>query len=250
MSQHASWKVALAAAVVLGMVGGQTCAAQCTTPDVPLGGIWLYPVWTSHFSMTVVNLTDYQLRSTLRSSTPSPVVTSDEAYPYPFQNLMDPISIAPYRSALWKSGYSGAFGPQRYGGRIRFQLSTAAGARSFDVNFATQAARGAAVGRGTWIALSQVKFTPVTNEPWCLNSFCGGVWSTPWMDPIDVSLGWNYNMHNVMTLTTPDLVVALYSPDNLNIVLVVRQTHGGNDYAPLLDFVDNDGRSVPGDCNN
>jgi hypothetical protein len=251
MSQHASWKAALAAAVVLGIVGGQTCAAQtCPSSNVPLGGIWMYGTFSTNFSMTVVNLTDYQLTSTPRASVPIPVYASED-YPYPFQNLMEPISVAPYRSVLWKSGYSGSLlDPQRYAGRIRFQLSTAVGTRSFEVNFATQAARGAVPGRGTWIALSQVKFAPVTDEPWCRNSFCGGVWSTPWMDPIGVDLGWDYNMHNVMTLTTHDLVVALYSPDNLSIVLVVRQTHGDNDYAPLLDFVDNDGRSVPGDCNN
>lgn len=208
------------------------------------------PVVATHFSMTVVNLTDRQLTSTSRSATPSPVISSDEAYPYPFQHLSDPISIAPYRSALWKSGYSGMWGPQHYDGRIRFALNTTAWSHSFDIDFIAQKARGAAVGRGTWIALTQVKISPVTNESWCNGVFCGGVWSTPWMDPLAVNLGWNYNMHNLMTLTTPELVVALYTPDNLNLVLVVRETRGADYYRWIVDFVDNDGTAVPGDCNH
>jgi hypothetical protein len=253
MFANAIWKSAAATAVLLGIIGGvQTGSAQCTYPDVKAGGIWLYPT-TRHFSMTIVNLTAYELTSVPRSMTPTPVtVYNGDTYPYPFQNLLDPIRIAPYRSALWKSGYSGVL-PQSYDGRLRFTLATpTTWTHSFEVGFAKQSGHGTLGRDGTWINLAQTKVAPgATNDVWCANSnFCGGVWSTPWMAPVHSTFTtWNYNMHNVMTLTSPEFVVSLYSPDNLSLVLVVRETNHDVYHGNLLDWIDNDGSTVPGDCN-
>ena len=44
---------------------------------------------------------------------------------------------------------------------------------------------------------------------------------------------------------------SLYSPDNLNVVLVIRDGHAGTDTytGTKLDWVDNGGGTVPGSCN-
>ncbi|HEY3441247.1 MAG TPA: hypothetical protein VGK29_10865 [Paludibaculum sp.] len=251
MFANATWKSAAATAVLLGIMGGVQTGSACTYPDVRAGGIWLYPTAT-HFSMTIVNLTPYDLTSVTRSMTPNPVkVYNGDTYPYPFQNLLDPIRIAPYRSALWKSGYSGAALPQSYDGRLRFSLAMSTLTHSFEVGFAKQSGHFTMGRDGTWINLAQTKVEPATNDVWCAAStFCGGVWSTPWMAPVHSTLTtWNYNMHNLMTLTSPEFVVSLYSPDNLNIVLVVRETNNDDYHGNLLDWVDNGGSTVPGDCN-
>ena len=82
------------------------------------------------------------------------------------------------------------------------------------------------------------------------NSTAYGRWATPVND---------YKMHNVMTLIGHDIMVTLYSGDNNNATIVVQQLYAWDDKGPLwddataytykgnqLDFVDNDGYSVPG----
>jgi nitrogenase subunit NifH len=75
-----------------------------------------------------------------------------------------------------------------------------------------------------------------------------GRWATPLNDN---------KMHNVMTLISPEVMVTLYSTDNVNATIVVQQLRGSDSNGILwddcgaykgnqLDFVDNGSTSVPG----
>lgn len=242
MFGNASWKFALAAAGIFGIVASQICTAQnCHYPeDVQMGGIWVYPADRQNITLTIINLTPYELTSTPRSAMGSvALVVYGDSWVYPFQRNMEPITVAPYRTVIWKEGYAGPFYKPHFWGHIRFALSTPLWAHSFDVAMTVQNPEGW-TDQGTWISLQNSS----VNDTWCAAGvFCGGVWATPRM------IG-HYDMHNIMTLTSPDLVVALYSPDNLKIVLVVREATGDQYDGWMLDWVDNGGSSVPGDCNN
>jgi hypothetical protein len=232
------------------------CSAQCKyLDDVVQGGIWLYPTPFTNWSMTIINLTPYQLESTPRDSTINPVsVNGGAAYSYPFQGLMEPIRVDPYRGIIWKSRMSQVTSTNNYYGRMRFHLVASSWTRTFEVNFAHQNGYGTAGVDGTWIALAQTKTeAPLewTNDQWCApGGYCGGVWATTFMKPLNYG-SWSVDMRNIMTLTTDNVVVALYSPDNLNVILVVRDTSGGADSYQQIqsEWVDNNGTSVPGPCN-
>lgn len=249
-------RTAFAAVLFLCWVGIiQPCSAQCTYPDDVLqGGIWLYPTPYTNWSMTVINLTPYQLQSTPRGSTTNAVsVVGGAAYDYPFQTLLEPISVDPYRGVIWKSRMSQLTSTNNYYGRIRFHLAASSWTRTFEVNFVHQNGYGTAGVDGTWIALAQTKTeAPIewTNDQWCTpGGYCGGVWATTYMKPLNYP-SWSVEMRNIMTLTTANVVVALYSPDNRNVILVVRDTSGGDDLYQQFqsEWVDNNGSSVPGPC--
>ena len=83
------------------------------------------------------------------------------------------------------------------------------------------------------------------------NTKAYGRWATPVNDN---------KMHNVMTLISPDIMVTLYSGDNVNATIVVQQLNAWDDQGTILwddaaagtyqgnqlDFVDNASTSVPG----
>jgi len=56
-------------------------------------------------------------------------------------------------------------------------------------------------------------------------------------------------MRNMMTLTSPELAVALYSPGADSLVLVVRETNRDDYFGTKLEWVDHGGDAVPGNCN-
>lgn len=260
MSASSDRKAILAAAAVLGMLSGsQICSAQnCTPPDAQLGGIFLYPADRENITMTVVNLTNYTLTAAPRSETLYPVVMYGDSWSYPFQRIADPIKVAPYRTAIWKEGYAGLVYKPHFFGRIRFSLNAPASAefpagwtRSFEVDMTVQDPHGGYTDQGTWVVLSQTKVDHPTNDAWCAeNTFCGGVWATRYMNPIGALLGWSFDMKNIMTLTSSELVVALYSPGANSLVLVVRETNKDDYFGTKLEWVDNGGDAVPGVCND
>ena len=108
---------------------------------------------------------------------------------------------------------------------------------------------GGYTDQGTWVVLTRRN---PTNDPWCAqNTFCGGVWSTRYMNPIGISVsGWSFDMRNMMTLTSPELVVALYSPGADSIVLVVRETNRDDYFGNKLEWVDHADDDPPGTCND
>jgi hypothetical protein len=220
-------------------------------------GIWVYG--NSTWSITVINLTDYPL-TYLRSNEPG-------AYSYPFvandskncgghQQILGvgdvDWSIDPYRNIWWYGDRGCAIAPVFYSGRVTL-YSTGFRNWAFDLVFADQAAHNLAE-RGFWVGLSP--HTTLGPQRWA-NGGTSGTWAYGrWATPID-----DKKMHNVMTLIGDEIMVALFSADNRNITVVVQQmiavawngsagnlvwddeyTYKGN----YLDFVDNDGSSVPG----
>lgn len=256
MFAKSKWQVVFAMAVFVATAGIQVCSAQnCSYPDVLLGGIWLYPEPFTNWTLTVINLTPYTLTSTPRSTTPDAVsVFGAGGYDYPFENLLEPISVDPYRSVIWKSRMSQLTSHNNYYGRIRFHIVAQSSENTFELNFDHQNGYATAGIDGTWIALAQTKVdapTEWTNDQWCsAGLFCGDVFATTWMKPLKHPTG-SVDMRNLMTLTTGKLVVALYSPNNRDVVLVVRDTWDGPDpYEQIKsEWVDNNGPSVPGSCN-
>jgi len=264
MFANSSWKAILAATAIFGFLGGgNVCFAQnCTYPDAQMGGIWSYPSAHDNITMTVINLTNYTLTSTPRSQTPSPVTVDASVFDwsYPFQYISDPITVAPFRTAIWKEGYAGTLSKPHFFGRIRFTLTAPASVQfplgwthHVEVDMTVQNPHGGYSDQGTWVELTQALASPmpIPKNPWCAQGvYCGGVWSTAYMNPIGLSKGWSYDMKNIMTLTSPELVVALYSPGPEAIVLVVRETNGDEYFGNKLEWVDNDSVSVPGNCND
>lgn len=211
-------------------------------------GIWWYR-HNEQFSITLINLTDHKL--TASSNT---VTSSDEkCYPYPFEHFG--INVDAYQSAIWQTDVSLPWpsSVQYYSGKITFQLQDVDAIWSFDLNFKDQDAGSASCpGRGNWVYLTA---TDTTNPGW-----------TPsWNDVSDdwSSLGSPYsyrgyatplndvgNLHNQMNLEGSEYAVTVYSSDNINITVIVQQTHEANQDPQTyqkwhLDWVDNDADCVP-----
>ncbi|MCC6858623.1 MAG: hypothetical protein IT158_08685 [Bryobacterales bacterium] len=260
MFVNSSWKPVLAAAAAFGILaGGQICSAQtCSHPDAQLGGVFLYPADRENITLTVINLTSYTLTSTPRSQTSYPVVVYGDSWSYPFQRLSDPITVAPFRTAIWKEGYAGLLNKPSFFGRIRFTLAAPASSEfplgwthAFEIDMTIQTPDGGYSDRVSWAVLAQSKVDHPINDVWCPeNTFCGGVWATRYMNPIGAFLGWSFDMKNIMTLTSPELVVAFYSPGANSLVLVVRETNNDDYFGTRLEWVDNGGAAVPGACND
>jgi hypothetical protein len=121
---------------------------------------------------------------------------------------------------------------------------------TFDLIFVRQRANNLAE-HGFWVGLGPSSHGP--SQGWAAaNNWAYGRWATPVED---------VNMHNVMTLINPKYMVSLYSGDNTNLVVVVQQQYAKLNIDGLdviiddtnayqgakLDFVDNDGYTVPDD---
>ncbi|MBI5582790.1 MAG: ricin-type beta-trefoil lectin domain protein [Deltaproteobacteria bacterium] len=117
----------------------------------------------------------------------------------------------------------------------------------------------AGTSNGTPVDVSTCSGTTQQQWAWVGQSFLGQGWSSAannwvygrWATPVN-----DFKMHNVMTLIGPDVMVALYSADNRNLVIVVQQIYEARGSAVWddrsiyqsysWDFVDNAGGSVPG----
>jgi hypothetical protein len=229
-------------------------AVAVTSPTPAMAnrhGIW----WHRHneeFSITLINLTDHKLIATSNTVTVGPSSQSD-CYPYPFEHFG--VHVDPYKSAIWKTDVSLPWpsSVQYYNGKITFQIEGMDPEWAFDLNFLPEDADGP--GKGTWIYLTA---TDVDNIGW--NNIG---WIASWLYEIYdwANLGPGYrgyatplndagNLHNQMNLEGTELAVTVYTSDNINITLVVQQTHE-LDYPPQqyrawkLDWVDNDADGVP-----
>lgn len=243
-------------------------AGQCTSADVPAGGIFTkldaHGLDSDHYSLTIINLSDVELEGD--ADITASMAKYSLAYPPgfvmwecaapPFYKLCSSaemsdatcqdvthgfrpapwkISVARNDSAIWTGGWAN----DCYEGKIDFTWRTS----TFQLRFKRQKVYGGAVAYphyGTWTTL-----LPRTGS-WCApGTFCSGVWTTPH----------DYEMRNLTTIAANELVVSLYSPDNQSLVVVLRETHWdgaqGDAYdGKRLDWVDNDSPRVPGDCNH
>ncbi|ABC79797.1 hypothetical protein [Anaeromyxobacter dehalogenans] len=243
-------------------------AGQCTSADVPAGGIFTkldaQGLYSDLFSLTLVNLSDAALEGAADinatmakysvayapgmvrwdcADPPFYKLCSDaELNPNTCQDVTQGFRPAPFTvrverndSAIWRGGWAN----DCYDGKIDFTWRTS----TFQVKFKRQKVYGGALAYphyGTWTTL-----LPRTGS-WCApGTFCSGVWTTPH----------DYEMRNITTIAANELVVSLYSTDNQNLVVVLRETHWdgaqGDAYdGKRLDWVDNDSPRVPGDCNH
>ena len=264
------------------LLGSPTGHAECAYPDVTSGGIWTYFGWEQHFTITLVNLTDYLLYN---SGDVHWVSDLHGIFQDPFAGR--PIQVGdldgdktleegvpPYSGVTWASATSTSHTPQYYDGDLILELKGFTNAEGvtypgpawpnkFRVVFTPQWGHDES-SRGTWIALR-----PETAE-WSQwdgrNLYRSGVWTTPHF-PYDVSNlsgGDDLELRNVMTISNRHVVATLYSTDHLNVVIVVRQTNWAGPAVPSdldpvagmdaykawhLDFAENTQDNVPGSCN-
>ncbi len=223
---------------ILAVAGGRPGTALAKN------GIWWYGDDQEH-TISLINLTDYKLIATYNQV--SVWMYSGECYPYPFQYTG--VNVDPYGSVIWKSVASVAGAPY-YTGTITLLPEGMDQKWRFNLNFspADPAHPWYQSSKGTWIYLTA---TDTTNINW-----------VPTWDPslIPDSLYLFYrgyatrlndgHMHNLMNLEGTEIAVSVYSPDNVNIVVVVQQTENEPPTVDVyqawkLDWVDNDGDNVP-----
>jgi len=273
-------RASLVASVLL--LGSQAGHAQCTYPDVTSGGIWTYFDWDQHFTITLVNLTDYLLYN---SGDVHWVSDLSGIFQDPFAGRAIQVQdldgdhvlekgVPPYSGVTWASATSTSQTPQYYTGELVLELKGFTDGQGvthpgptwpnkFRVGFTPQNAHDER-GKGTWIALRP------EDAQWSQwdgrNLYRSGVWTTPHF-PADVSYlsdGDDLELRNIMTMSNRYVVATLYSTDHLNVVIVVRQTNWVGPELPSdldsvagmdayrawqLDFAENTRDDVPGSCN-
>jgi len=265
------------------LLGSPTGNAECEYSDVYSGGIWTYFGWEQHFTITLVNLTDYLLYNSGDVNYVSKLVGIFQdpfaGLPIEVQDLDDDgkleQGVPPYSGVTWASATSTNQTPQHYDGVLILELTgftDGSGVNhpgptwpsKFGVWFTPQyPTQGSGQGMGTWIALR-----PETSEDWNgRNLYRSGVWTTPHFpnDVTDLSDDDDLELRNIMTISNKHVVATLYSVDNLNVVIVVRQTNwvgpeDPSDSDPVagmdaykawrLDWAENTKDSVPGNCNH
>ncbi len=224
--------------VALAVIALLAFAVNPGAADQAGSGIWVY---NTTMTITVYNLTNYELVSssgTLKAA--HGYCEGDE----PLQNL----HALPFRT--WLNYYelgTSKISPCSYSGSVVVEAKSKGGGStlapwSFEIAFASQHASGLAE-YGNWISLRPHG----ANQGW--STATGSMVHGRWATPID-----DLKMHNIMTLIGPKCMVALYSPDNNNLVIVVQQYdenasgwHDAGNYSGWkLDWVDNGGSSVPG----
>ena len=231
------------------------------TPAVAREGVWVYPSKDGWMSISLVNLTDSPLLITQNTCS---LWTGDKTFldwnSIPFQGHGE-LNLAPYRTATWRSSDPGT----NVAGRGEFAWSGSLSVLpagmdpkwTVTVNMHMESATALHIGRGTWVHLA-VSDNPVNTEwgpyyymldPPGTYHHAGwhyGVWATPLPAGSSVLSG----LYNVMTASGTRLAVSLYSPDNSNLTLVIRQTNWDgakvDDYTGWqLDFEDNNTDTMP-----
>jgi hypothetical protein len=265
------------------LLGSPVGHAQCQYPDVASGGIWTYFAFDQHFTITLVNLTDYLLYNSGDVHWVSNLVG---IFQNPFAGRPVQVKdldgdgkleqgVPPYSGVTWASATSTSQTPQHYEGELILELKGFTGGdgvthpgptwpNKFRVWFSPQYPHDDK-GMGTWIALR-----PEASQ-WSQwdgrNLYRSGVWTTPHF-PGNVSYpsgGDDLELRNIMTISNRYVVATLYSTDHLNVVIVVRQTNWVGPAVPSdadpvagmdaykawrLDFAENTKDNVPGSCNH
>jgi hypothetical protein len=250
--------------------------------DVLSGGIWTYFHGDDVFSITLVNLTDYLLYN---SGDVQPINYAQE-FEDPFGGRVVKVQdldgdgalesgVPPYSGVTWTSSPMTSLTPQHYVGELILELKGFTDgegvvhpgptwANKFRVWFTPQDPHGVRTGMGTWIAL-HTEYGEASQWDG-RNLYRSGVWTTPHFpaNASSPSSGDDLELRNLMTISHKHVAATLYSPDNVHVVIVVRQTNwagpaipsdddpvaGMDDYKAFqLDWAENTSGSVPGKCN-
>lgn len=200
-------------------------------------GIWVYD---DPMSISLINLTNYPL--TYLDVGPDPVISygGSGGNQYMLSYGLG-WSVAPFRTGVWNYESGGAI-PRSWDGARTLTL-TGCDACTFNLVFQRQQAYGLAE-HGSWVGLSPHG----TGQDW--STAAGAPYYGRWVTPLN-----DMSMHNVMTLIGDTCMIALYSGDNTNLVVVVQQHYAESDgvimndrgayQGAALDFVDNGEYSVP-----
>ena len=213
------------------------------------GGIWSY---YTNMSIALVNLTNYK----------QTYVSDDWVYTeaggcsgnQPLLDLGSDWQVPPYRTKTWSSTNGCITDPRNYTGSVKFHLLDLEDSPSpianstFTLHFAAHHASGLNPGSGTWVELVREPEQSYWSD--VRDGFVYNRWST-------AGSSVSVRPSNIMTLISEKFMVALYSPDNENIVIVVQQFYENQDgviwddtgtYVSYgLNFADNDAVSCP-DC--
>lgn len=233
MFANISWKNLLMRLGVLAFVVGSTSPAMAGR-----NGIYWYVNQTT-VTVTLINLTDYPLTAT---DTSAMVTGGANCLAYPFQHG---VSVAPYSTAIWKTSVTSNI--TWYSGKITFLPTGIDPKWSFDLNFSAVDI-SYMKKYGTWVYLSATDTSNIYGwyPGWLdLNQEVVGHWglySTPLVDT---------HMHNQMNLLGSAISVSMFSGNNNDVTIVVKQMSGTFNGTPdpyvgwKLNWVDNDGNDFP-----
>jgi hypothetical protein len=196
---------------------------------------------TNDWGYTVINLTNYTLDNTVYDVAEHDGCCAGPCGQTPFDLASEKVS--PMRSFAEHIDGDCGTDPLTWTGTATFEFDGSYLAdSSFQVVMVRQQAADTNLDHaGTWISLRPA--------PGSQNWSSAGVYQCgPQANPVD-----DLKYHNVMNLLSPKLQVTLYSMDNRNVVLVVRQSNenaaGWNDCsiykAYPVDFADNGSDVVP-----
>lgn len=234
MAEPRRTRLALAAL----LVAACTLSASPSQATEPGNGIWIY---SKDWSNTAINLTNYTLRVKSWNVSEHDGCCPGTCGSQPFQ--FGGSSIGAMRSKQNGNKEGCSTDPLSFDGRVTFGFDGSyLSDMSFDVVMVkeTSATSVGDLHHGTWISLEPHS----SSQSWVKSGTVCGMTVIPWADN---------KMHNVMNLLSPKVQVTLYSMDNKDVTLVVRQTNesaaGWNDCsiyeAKRVEFVDAKSDSVP-----
>ncbi len=225
-------------ALTLLLVVACTLGASPSQATNPGNGIWIYK---RDWSNTVINLTNYTLRVKSWNVSEHDGCCPGTCGVSPFD--LEGKSVGAMRSVQEGNEEGCSTDPLSFDGRVTFGFDGSyLSDMSFDVVMVkeTSATSVGDLHHGTWVSLEPHSST----QSWVKSGTVCGMTAIPWADG---------RMQNVMNLLSPKVQVILYSTNDKEVTLVVRQTNeasaGWDDcsryVAKRVEFVDNDGDSVP-----
>jgi len=202
-------------------------------------GIWTY---NCTLTFTLFNFTNYELKTVATTLSTDGICDGCAA------NVLRNVVVEPFRTYKQECTNGQFMVPCNWHGAVTLQAQPLGGGNTlrdwaFDIVFEDQNAHNLAE-EGSWVYLMPHSPDQGWSIPSSTDTWAYGRWATTIND---------LKMHNIMTLIGPKVMVALYSPDNKNIVIVVQQywenAAGWDDSKHWkgwqLDWVDNDGSTVP-----
>jgi hypothetical protein len=190
---------------------------QCS--DKEAGGIFLYALGPYTWTFDIINLSANDIKI---GGVPNPAIFS----------IGDVISA--YRAKKFQ--YHVVAGTQRWEGNLSIKTGISGNLYDFNVSFAKSSGLND-LYPSTWIFLP----VPSTGPYIKTTNWAYGRWST------GVPQGGDHKMHNIMTIVSDKVTASLFSVDNKHVVLVVTDCPTG--YGGWqLDWIWNNGRSVPSQC--
>jgi len=157
-----------------------------------------------------------------------------------------------YRTVSWGAKPPMIASNQSWDGDTTFSIEGQASRYNFKMHFAWQNDDQGYFGMGSWVSL-----LPVNWSTW--KGYNGDAaapdFRTGWQGKYYVTRVNDLQMHNIMTMVSDRFLVALFSPDNCAVILVVQENLAGpqgsaSDFELYktwpLNWTDNDEYSVPG----